>query len=70
MPGKHISNSEPQIVAIISRNADGQLEQCDQVPVKCGDSIKLVPALNGIVAVIGPVYESDHTMLEFLLRDL
>lgn len=63
-------NCERQIVAVIRRNVQGQLERCDESPLDCGASLILVPVLSGLVVVIGPIHETEYSMLEILLKDL
>ena len=66
-----MSPEEPLLIAILRRNLEGQFEKIGGVVYpREDDEIALLPVKGGVVAVIGPINESDEPVIDSLLENL
>lgn len=65
-----MSSSEPKIVAILQRNADGELERVDDADIRETDGVTFIQTRKGVVVVIGRVSERDEPAVARLLECL
>lgn len=65
-----MSAEEPQVVAILSRNPQGEFQIIDGVVyLRENDEVVLLPVEGGVIVIVGPIYEKDESVIDKLLKN-